>query len=64
MDKFGFTGSVHTLLEKFGNVQNMLFYKGNVKFDDIYDVFEQRYLKIAKNVLNFLKCDFRFSIWF
>ena len=30
-------------------------YKGNVKFYDIYDVFEQRYLKISKNVLNFLK---------
>ena len=29
-------------------------YKGNVKFDDIY-VFDQRYLKIVKNVLNFLK---------
>ena len=32
-----------------------LSYKGKVKFDDVYDVFEQEYLKIAKNVLNFLK---------
>ena len=32
-----------------------LFHKGNVKFDDISDVFEYKYLKIAKNVLNFLK---------
>ena len=30
-------------------------YKGNVKFDDIYNLFEQRYLKIAKNVLDFLQ---------
>ena len=30
-------------------------YKGNVKFDDIYDLFEWRYLKIAKNLLIFLK---------
>ena len=32
-----------------------LCYKGNVKFHDNYDAFEKRYLKIAKNVLNFLK---------
>ena len=30
-------------------------YKRNVKFDDIYDIFEKMYFKIAKNVLNFLK---------
>ena len=30
-------------------------YKGNVKYDDINDAFEKRFLKIAKNVLNFLK---------
>ena len=29
--------------------------KVNVKFDDIYDAFEYKYLKIAKNVPNFLK---------
>ena len=34
----------------FGNLQNLCC-KGNVKFDDIYDVF--KYLKIAKNALNF-----------
>ena len=28
-------------------------YKGNVKFDNIYDVFEERYLKITEIVLNF-----------
>ena len=31
-----------------------LCHKDNVKFDDIYDVFEKRYLEIAKNVLNCL----------
>ena len=31
-----------------------MFYKGDVIFQDIYDVFEQKYLKIAKNLLNFL----------
>ena len=28
------------LLEMFGNLQKNLCYKGDVKFDDIYDVFE------------------------
>ena len=32
-----------------------LLYKGNIKFNDIYDVFKQKYLKIAKNVLNLKK---------
>ena len=57
----------HELLQQFskaiGNctVRNVrqfrkfLCYKGNVQFDDIYYVFEQRYLKIVKNVLNFYK---------
>ena len=35
--------------------KKFLCYKGNVKFDDIYNVFELRYLKIAINVLHFLK---------
>ena len=30
-----------------------LIYIANVKFDDIYDVLEQSYLRISKNVLNF-----------
>ena len=34
--------------------KTFLCYKGNVKFDDIYDVFEYRYLNIAKIVLKFL----------
>ena len=38
-------------LQKF---TKFLCYTGNVKFDDIYDIFEQRYLKIAKNVFKFL----------
>ena len=32
-----------------------LSYKRYVKFDDIYDVFKKKYLKIAINVLNFLE---------
>ena len=32
-----------------------MFQRYNVKFDDIYDVFESDYLKTAKNVVNFVK---------
>ena len=38
--------------------KKILCYIVNVKFNDIYDGFEKRYLEIAKNVLNFLKIFF------
>ena len=48
-----------TLIFKLYSVRNVqefkknLCYKGNVKFHNIYDVFENRSLKITKIVLNF-----------
>ena len=55
------THSVHIWMQrqtvrKDRKFTTFLCYKGNVIFGEVYDVIEWRYLKIAKSILNFLKC--------